>query len=111
MSHRPDHLTGPVTEGIGLRFLNEAWNDSISNGHLLAIRWNQVLDEARSPELGLFKITYPRDGDVVYELVSNLTGLYRGLIRPIMPMLTSNGFFRWHGLRKCNMFMDTKPLE
>lgn len=73
MSHRPDHLTGPVTEGIGLRFLNEAWNDSISNGHLFAIQWNQVLDEARSPELGLFKITYPRDGDVVYELVSNLT--------------------------------------
>ncbi|KAL7818298.1 hypothetical protein V8C26DRAFT_53253 [Trichoderma gracile] len=73
MSHRPDQLTGPVVEGIGLRFLNEEWNDSISNGHPFTIQWNQSLDEARSPELGLFKITYPRDGDVVYELVSNLT--------------------------------------
>ncbi|PTB64749.1 hypothetical protein BBK36DRAFT_1177319 [Trichoderma citrinoviride] len=73
MSHRPDSLTGPVAEGIGIRFLNEEWNDSISNGHLFTIKWNESLDEARSPELGLFKITYPRDGDVVYELVSNLT--------------------------------------
>ncbi|EGR45454.1 uncharacterized protein TRIREDRAFT_111038 [Trichoderma reesei QM6a] len=73
MSYRPDHLSGPVAEGIGLRFLNEEWNDSISNGHLFTIQWNQSLDEDRLPELGLFRITYPRNGDVVYELVSNLT--------------------------------------
>lgn len=111
MSHRPDHLTGPVTEGIGLRFLNEEWNDSISNGHLFTIQWNESLDEAGSPELGLFKITYPRDGDVVYELVSNLTGVYRKLVRPIVLMLTSNGSFRWYEQCKCNMFMDTQQLE
>ncbi|KAH6605238.1 hypothetical protein Trco_006945 [Trichoderma cornu-damae] len=73
MSHGPDNLTGPATDGIGLRFLNEEWNDSISNGHPFTIQWNESLDEARAPELGLFKITYPRNGVVVYELVSNLT--------------------------------------
>ncbi|KAL6866825.1 hypothetical protein J3F83DRAFT_130322 [Trichoderma novae-zelandiae] len=73
MSHGPDNLTGPVTEGMDLQFLNEEWNDSISNGHPFTIRWNDSLDEARSPELGLFKITYPRNGVTVYELVSNLT--------------------------------------
>ncbi|UKZ82434.1 hypothetical protein TrVFT333_010223 [Trichoderma virens FT-333] len=73
MSHGLDNLTGPATEGIGLRFLNEEWNDSISNDHPFAIQWNESLDGTQAPELGLFKITYPRDGIVVYELVSNLT--------------------------------------
>ncbi|KAL7948455.1 hypothetical protein V8C42DRAFT_314505 [Trichoderma barbatum] len=73
MSHGLDNLTGAATEGIGLRFLNEEWNDSISNGHPFTIQWNESLDEAQAPELGLFKITYPRDGVAVYELVSNLT--------------------------------------
>ena len=111
MSHRPDSLTGPVAEGIGIRFLNEEWNDSISNGHLFTIKWNESLDEARSPELGLFKITYPRDGDVVYELVSNLTGAYCDLIRTMALLLTSIGSFRWYRHRKFNLFMDTEPLE
>ncbi|KAL7910183.1 hypothetical protein GGI35DRAFT_358310 [Trichoderma velutinum] len=74
MSQGLDNLTGPATEGIGLRFLNEEWNDSISNDHLFTIQWNESLDEAQAPELGLFKITYPKDGVVAYELVSNLTG-------------------------------------
>ncbi|KAL7800077.1 hypothetical protein V8C37DRAFT_4130 [Trichoderma ceciliae] len=73
MSHRPDNLTGLATDGIGLRFLNEKWNDSISNGHPFTIQWNESLDEARAPELGLFKITYPQNGVAVYELISNLT--------------------------------------
>ncbi|KAM0264150.1 hypothetical protein ACHAQJ_000896 [Trichoderma viride] len=76
MSHGPDNFTGPANEGIGLRFLNEEWNDSISSGHPFTIRWNESLDETRAPELGLFKITYPKNGVVVYELVSNLTGVY-----------------------------------
>ncbi|KAK4074459.1 uncharacterized protein Triagg1_5055 [Trichoderma aggressivum f. europaeum] len=74
MSHGLDNLTGLATEGIGLRFLNEEWNDSISNGHPFAIQWNESLDGTQAPELGLFKITYPKDGVIAYELVSNLTG-------------------------------------
>jgi hypothetical protein len=76
MSHGPHNFTGPANEGIGLRFLNEEWNDSISNDHPFTIQWNESLDEAQAPELGLFKITYPKNGVVVYELVSNLTGVY-----------------------------------
>ncbi|KKO97094.1 hypothetical protein THAR02_10803 [Trichoderma harzianum] len=74
MSHGLDNLTGLATEGIGLRFLNEEWNDSISNDHPFTIQWNESLDGAQAPELGLFKITYPKDGVIAYELVSNLTG-------------------------------------
>ncbi|PNP58832.1 hypothetical protein THARTR1_01080 [Trichoderma harzianum] len=74
MSHGLDNLTGPATEGIGLRFLNEEWNDSISNDHPFTIQWNESLDGTQAPELGLFKITYPKDGVIAYELVSNLTG-------------------------------------
>lgn len=80
MSHGLDNLTGPATEGIGLRFLNEEWNDSISNGHPFTIQWNESLDRTQAPELGLFKITYPKDGVIAYELVSNLTGVYHNPI-------------------------------
>ncbi|KAK4069299.1 hypothetical protein Trihar35433_5878 [Trichoderma harzianum] len=80
MSHGLDNLTGLATEGIGLRFLNEEWNDSISNDHPFTIQWNESLDGAQAPELGLFKITYPKDGVIAYELVSNLTGAYYGLL-------------------------------
>ncbi|KAL6901595.1 hypothetical protein GGI43DRAFT_361525 [Trichoderma evansii] len=72
MNHH-HNFTGPTNEGFGLRFLNEKWNDSISNGHLFTIRWNESLDDALSPELGLFKITYPKNGVAAYELISNLT--------------------------------------
>ncbi|KND87777.1 hypothetical protein TOPH_07540 [Tolypocladium ophioglossoides CBS 100239] len=58
--------------GHSLRFLNDDWNDSISNGEFFTLRWNQSLVKAGS-QLGLFKVTYPKDGVVVYELVTNLT--------------------------------------
>lgn len=74
MNDRPHNLTGATNEGFGLRFLNEKWNDSISNGHPFTIRWNETLNSTLSPELGLFKITYPKDGVAAYELISNLTG-------------------------------------
>ncbi|PNY23069.1 Uncharacterized protein TCAP_06978 [Tolypocladium capitatum] len=63
--------------GHSLRFLNDDWNDSISNGELFTLRWNQSVVKAGS-QLGLFKVTYPQDGVVVYELVTNLTGEFHG---------------------------------
>ncbi|KAG6008448.1 hypothetical protein E4U21_004470 [Claviceps maximensis] len=57
----------------GLRFLNEQWNDSISNGQPFILKWNQSLAKS-SPRLGLFKIRYPKDGIVAFDMVSNLTG-------------------------------------
>lgn len=93
MSHGLDNLTGPATEGIGLRFLNEEWNDSISNDHPFTIQWNESLDGA--PELGLFKITYPKDGVIAYELVSNLTSMYYGPIK-LGDIDKSSQLFRQH---------------
>ncbi|KAK4082529.1 hypothetical protein Purlil1_11187 [Purpureocillium lilacinum] len=58
--------------GHGLRFLNDEWNDSISNGDSFTLRWNQTVDKGGS-QLSLFKVTYPEDGVIVYELVTNLT--------------------------------------
>ncbi|KAG8422885.1 hypothetical protein J3459_009979 [Metarhizium acridum] len=73
MAHQP--AAAAVAYGVnghGLRFLNEDWNDSISNGNLFTLTWNQSLVKAGA-ELGLFKVTYPADGVVVYDLVANLT--------------------------------------
>ncbi|RCI13198.1 hypothetical protein L249_0855 [Ophiocordyceps polyrhachis-furcata BCC 54312] len=69
------HPTDVATQGMdvhGLRFLNDEWNDSISNGEVFTVRWNQSLTKVGSG-LGVFQVTYPKDGVVVYELVSNLT--------------------------------------
>ncbi|RDA95362.1 hypothetical protein CP533_3549 [Ophiocordyceps camponoti-saundersi (nom. inval.)] len=69
------HPTDAATQGMdvhGLRFLNDEWNDSISNGEVFTVRWNQSLAKVGSG-LGVFQVTYPKDGVVVYELVSNLT--------------------------------------
>ncbi|ODA83629.1 hypothetical protein RJ55_02144 [Drechmeria coniospora] len=70
---------GPATDGtaseIGgyrLRFLNDEWNDSISNGEPFTLRWNSSLTKDEST-LELFKVTYPKEGIVLYELVSDLT--------------------------------------
>ena len=60
--------------GHGLRFLNDEWNDSISNGDPFTLRWKQTVDKGGS-QLSLFKVTYPEDGVIVYELVTNLTGV------------------------------------
>ncbi|KAF7549766.1 hypothetical protein G7Z17_g6160 [Cylindrodendrum hubeiense] len=62
----------PESEGHGLRFLNEEWNESISNGELFKLVWNETID-GTDAQLGVFRITYPRDGVKEYELVKNLT--------------------------------------
>ncbi|KAG6014003.1 hypothetical protein E4U43_007014 [Claviceps pusilla] len=66
-----DIANGP--EGHGLRFLNEEWNDSISNGQPFTLKWNLLVGRP-GPQLGLFKVRYPQNGIVVFDLVSNLTG-------------------------------------
>ncbi|KAF4592365.1 hypothetical protein GQ602_002664 [Ophiocordyceps camponoti-floridani] len=74
------HPTDAATQGMaihGLRFLNDEWNDSISNGDVFTVRWNQSLAKTGSG-LGVFQVTYPKDGVVVYELVSNLTDAIEG---------------------------------
>ncbi|KAK8927161.1 hypothetical protein VCV18_003629 [Metarhizium anisopliae] len=76
MAHQPAAAAVAYdVNGHGLRFLNEDWNDSISNGDLFTLTWNQSLVKAGA-ELGLFKVTYPADGVVVYDLVANLTALH-----------------------------------
>ncbi|KAK2593949.1 hypothetical protein QQS21_008356 [Conoideocrella luteorostrata] len=72
MAHLPAADAAIGVHDHGLRFLNEEWNDSISNGHPFTLKWNQSLVKADS-QLGLFKIRYPEEGVVVYDLVSNLT--------------------------------------
>ena len=76
MAQQPAAAAASNVYGHGLRFLNDEWNDSISNGDPFTLRWNQSLVKAGS-ELGLFKVTYPEDEDgvVVYDLISNLTGV------------------------------------
>ncbi|KAM4065379.1 hypothetical protein HRG_004300 [Hirsutella rhossiliensis] len=74
------HPTDAAASGLGvhgLRFLNDEWNDSISNGDSFTLRWNQSLAKLGSG-LGVFKVTYPKDGVVVYELISNLTDTIDG---------------------------------
>ncbi len=56
----------------GLRFLNDQWNDTISSGSTFMLQWNATVNP-RDSELGLFQITYPEEGVVVYQLASNLT--------------------------------------
>ncbi len=65
-------------EAHGLRFLNDQWNNTILNGKVFTLQWNASLD-LRNSELGLFKVLYPDQGVVVYQLESNLT---RKLFRP-----------------------------
>lgn len=74
MALNPKDAAASGMGGHSLRFLNDDWNESISNGELFTLRWNQSLVKGGS-ELGLFKVTYPADGVVVYELVTNLTGV------------------------------------
>ncbi|KAI9172314.1 hypothetical protein HJFPF1_01814 [Paramyrothecium foliicola] len=61
------------TEDHGLRFTNRGWNGSIANNEPFALHWNESL--GGTAELGLFRIVYPKDGLISYELVSNLTGI------------------------------------
>lgn len=57
----------------GQRFTTDKWNDTVINGNEFTLRWNVTVDP-RKGFLGLFKITYPNEGVVVYEEVKNITG-------------------------------------
>lgn len=62
----------------GLRFMNDEWNGSISNGQSFKLRWNDTIEDGDG-DLRLFKVYYPKAGVVELELISNLTGVYGGL--------------------------------
>lgn len=77
---RDNTLSTPVSdvEDHGLCFTNVEWNGSISNGQPITLRWNESVIEG---EMRLFKISYPDDGVVALEPMSNWTGTfseYRG---------------------------------
>lgn len=59
----------------GLRFINDEWNGSIANGQSFTLQWNESIEDGDG-DLRLFKISYPEDGAVSFELVSNLTGVF-----------------------------------
>lgn len=63
---------GLSTQEHGLHFTNDAWNDTILNGNEFILRWNDTID-AKDGILGLFKVTYPREGVVVYEAAQNIS--------------------------------------
>lgn len=67
---KPSHHPSDV-EDHGLRFTNDEWNGSISNGQRIKLRWNESISEG---EMRLFKISYPNDGVVALETISNWTG-------------------------------------
>lgn len=75
MAQQPPIEAAIGARGQGLRFLNGEWNDSISNGQPFTLLWNQSLGRPGG-QLGLFKVRYPKDGVVAFDLVSNLTGVY-----------------------------------
>lgn len=56
----------------GLHFTNDVWNNTITNGDEFILHWNETID-AKLGTLGLFKVTYPSDGVVVYEVAQNIT--------------------------------------
>lgn len=64
--------------GHGLEFTNDKWNESIANGESFTLYWNQSISD-QAAELRLFRILYPEDGVVMFELVSNLTSTYHDL--------------------------------
>lgn len=70
-------------EDHGLRFMNDEWNGSIANGQSFKLRWNESIEEGEG-DLRLFKILYPEDGVVEFELVSNITGMYYVFYRSIL---------------------------
>lgn len=72
----------------GLHFTNTGWNGSISNGERFTLRWNESLN-SEVAELGLFRLIYPQDGLIMYELVSNLTGAFL-----MLPFLRASNEFR-----------------
>lgn len=72
------HTVSNITAGHnhGIRFLNEDWNESISNDQTFLLRWNSSINSNLSKDLGLFKVEYPANGAAVYSLYTNLTGTH-----------------------------------
>jgi hypothetical protein len=106
MAHQPPVAADYGVNGHGLRFLNDEWNDSISNGDPFTLKWNQTFAKAGA-ELGLFKVLYPADGVTVYNLVANLTGVYPGFSPGRFNSLIE-WFHRFHGL--CVLCMDSRGI-
>ncbi len=74
MAYAEDLGTPSVkTRDHGLRFMNDEWNGSISNGQPYTLRWNESIG-GEGGGLKLFRVRYPGEGDISFELVSNLTG-------------------------------------
>lgn len=73
MAQGPSAPSDTEKENHGLRFTNEDWNGSISNGIPFTIKWNETIDLDQGG-LRLFNIQYPREGVMAFELVSNLSG-------------------------------------
>jgi hypothetical protein len=70
----PGELTSPsTTNDHGLRFINDDWNGSIANGLPFTLKWNGSIENEEG-DLKLFKVFYPEEGAVAFELVTNLTG-------------------------------------
>lgn len=56
----------------GLQFVNDKWNDTILNGNDFTLKWNRTIDTKKAI-LGVFRVTYPSQGVVVYESLENIT--------------------------------------
>lgn len=68
-------LASPSDNGShGMRFLNDDWNGSIANGQSVTLRWNESI-EGEQGGLKLYRVWYPEEGKISFELVSNLTGV------------------------------------
>lgn len=76
------HTVSNITAGYnhGIQFLNEDWNESISNDQTFLLRWNSSISGNLSKDLGLFKVAYPANGTAVYSLYTNLTGTHTRLL-------------------------------
>lgn len=90
-----DQRPNSHTHSRGIRFLNTDWNDSISNGDSFGLKWN-VSVAGTAAKLGLFKVTYPENGVVVYEFASNLTGMWLGTLTTFIRLLLRLHWFGAH---------------
>ncbi|KAK0387734.1 hypothetical protein NLU13_3979 [Sarocladium strictum] len=63
----------PITNN-GLRFMNSAWNDTITNGGLFNLNWDQNLHNV-DIDLGVFRVFYLDEGIIAYKLAVDLTEL------------------------------------
>lgn len=78
MAHLP--ATTAVAEPIsnhGLRFMNSAWNDTISNGETFNLNWDKNL-HGIDADLGVFRMSYLDEGIIAYKLTVDLSGEFCG---------------------------------